>query len=33
MKEEIIELINALDQEKYRKELSIIYYFLKEMLS
>lgn len=33
MKEEIIELIKALDQEKHRKELSIIYYFLKEMLS
>lgn len=33
MKEEIIELIKALDQEKYRRELSIIYYFLKEMLS
>lgn len=33
MKEDIIKLINALDQEKHRKELSIIYYFLKELLS
>ena len=33
MKEEIIKLIKALDKEKHRKELSIIYYFLKEILS
>lgn len=33
MKEEVIELINALDQEKHRKELRIIYYLLKELLS
>lgn len=33
MKEEIIELIKALDKEKNKRELSMIYYFLKGLLS